>query len=235
MQTYERIADLRNALKTARVEGRSVGFVPTMGALHEGHLSLIRRARAENDLVVISIFVNPTQFNDIDDYEKYPRHVARDIEMAAGAGADVAFTPAMDEIYSEGFDTVVVVRGLSDILEGASRPGHFQGVATVVAKLFNIVQPDHAYFGEKDYQQLQVIRRMARDLDISTEIVSCPIVREPDGLAMSSRNVRLSPEQRKAATVLNRALGYTQEIADTGVHDAHILSGWLARTIEVEP
>lgn len=235
MHTYERIADLRDALAPAHREGKTIGFVPTMGALHAGHLSLLSRAKAENDLVVMSLFVNPTQFNDIEDFEKYPRDPRRDRELAEGAGVDIVFAPAMEEVYPDGFDTVVAVRGLSDILEGASRPGHFQGVATVVAKLSAIVASTRAYFGEKDYQQLQIIRRMTADLNIPTQVVPCPIVREPDGLAMSSRNVRLSLPEREAATVLNRALKYTQDIADTGVHDAFVLTGWLARTIEVEP
>jgi len=235
MDTYERIADLRHALNKERGLGKTIGFMPTLGALHEGHLSLLRRAREENDLVVMSVFVNPTQFNQIEDYEKYPRDLERDKKLAAGVGTQIVFAPSMEEMYPEGFDTVVAVRGLSDILEGASRPGHFQGVATVVAKLLNIVQPTRAYFAEKDYQQLQVIRRLTLDLDIPTEIVPCATVREPDGLALSSRNVRLTPEERRAATVLSRALKYVQDIADTGVHDAFVLAGWLARTIEVEP
>ncbi len=231
MLTVESISALRDALAGAK----SIGFVPTMGALHEGHLSLIRRARAENDKVVMSLFVNPTQFNDIEDYEKYPRDYERDERMAREAGADLLFLPTMAQMYPKGFDTVVVVRALTDVLEGASRPGHFTGVATVVTKLLNIVRATRAYFGEKDYQQLQVITRLATDLDIGTEIVPCPIVREPDGLAMSSRNVRLTPEHRKAATVINRALDYVQEIADTGIHDAYALKAWLAQTLEVEP
>ncbi|HEX5322342.1 MAG TPA: pantoate--beta-alanine ligase [Capsulimonadaceae bacterium] len=235
MHTYERIANLREALNAARGRGKAVGFVPTMGALHEGHLSLVRRARDENDLVVMSVFVNPTQFNDPSDFEKYPRDLERDKAMAAGAGADIVFSPAREEIYPEGFATGVTVHGLTDILEGASRPGHFQGVATVVAKLLNIAQPDRAYFGEKDYQQLQVILRMAADLNIPTDIVACPTLREADGLALSSRNVRLSPEERKAAVVLSRALRETQKAATRGERDARKLAGALARQIEAEP
>jgi pantoate--beta-alanine ligase len=206
-----------------------------MGALHEGHISLLRRARDENDVVVMSLFVNPTQFNDPEDFEKYPRDLERDARIADGAGVDMIFAPVMEQMYPKGFDTTVSVRSLMDIIEGASRPGHFAGVATVVTKLLNIVGATRAYFGEKDYQQLQIVRRLARDLDLRTEIVACPIVRETDGLAMSSRNVRLTPEQRKAATVISRALRYVQDIADTGVHDAYQLRAWLAQTIEVEP
>jgi len=230
MIAIDNIAALRDTLRGAG----SIGFVPTMGALHHGHVSLLTRARAENDLVVLSSFVNPTQFNDPEDFEKYPRDPMRDADMAAVAGVDYLFNPSMNHIYPKGFDTVVVVRGLTDVLEGASRPGHFTGVATVVAKLLNIVGPTRAYFGEKDYQQLQVVKRMTSDLDIPTEIVGCPIIREPDGLAMSSRNVRLSPDERKAATVISRALSYVQDIADTGVHDAYALRAWLTQTIEVE-
>lgn len=235
MHTYDRIAELRAALAPARQAAKSIGFVPTMGALHEGHLSLLSRAREENDIVVMSLFVNPTQFNDPADFEKYPRDIDRDLQMAAGVGCDIVFAPAREEIYPDGFDTQISVPGLSDILEGASRPGHFAGVATVVAKLLNIVQPARAYFGEKDYQQLQLVRRMTRDLDIATEIVPCPIVRESDGLAMSSRNVRLSPADRKAATVLSRALSQAQDMANAGIRDARALAGAIARTIQAEP
>ncbi|HEY3331315.1 MAG TPA: pantoate--beta-alanine ligase [Capsulimonadaceae bacterium] len=227
-------ADSIVSLRTSLTPGKTVGFVPTMGAFHEGHLSLIRQARAENDIVVVSLFVNPTQFNDPEDFEKYPRDYDRDAALAIGAGADVLFLPTMEEMYPNGFDTVVVVRALTDVLEGASRPGHFTGVATVVTKLLNIAGATRAYFGQKDYQQLQVVQRLAADLNIPTTIVPCPIVREPDGLAMSSRNIRLTPEQRKAATVLSRALSYVQDIADTGIHDAYQLRAWLAQTIEVE-
>jgi pantoate--beta-alanine ligase len=229
------IADLRGALEAPRARGASIGFVPTMGALHDGHLSLVKRARQENDVVAVSIFVNPTQFNEIEDFERYPRDPDRDREIVADAGVDLLFSPDPQEVYPEGFDTVVVVRGLTDILEGAARPGHFQGVATVVAKLLNIAQPTRAYFGRKDYQQLQVIRRLTTDLNLPVEIVACETVREPDGLAMSSRNRRLTPEQREAAGVLSKALRYGQDIADTGVHDAMTIAGWIGGTISAEP
>ncbi len=235
MQVIPTIAALRAELAAARRAGKTVGFVPTMGALHEGHRALLRRAKAENDIAVMSLFVNPTQFNDIKDYEKYPRDPARDQAIAAEDGVDTIFEPDMAQMYADGFDTVVVVRGLSDKLEGASRPGHFQGVATVVTKLLNIAQADRAYFGLKDYQQLQVVTRLTRDLDIPTEIIPCETIREPDGLAMSSRNVRLSPDQRRAARVLSQALANAQEIADTGIHDAYQIRAFMAQTVQVEP
>jgi len=235
MQTFTEIAPLRAALADARRAGRTVGLVPTMGAFHEGHLTLMRRAKSECDVVVVTLFVNPTQFNDLDDFDRYPRDPARDAQMAEAEGVDILFTPSPDEIYPKGFDTVVVVRALSERLEGASRPGHFAGVATVVAKLLGIARPDRAYFGEKDWQQLQVIGSFVRDLDMAVEIVGVPTVREPDGLALSSRNVRLAPEQRAAALVIAAALDNAQAIADTGVQDAYQLAAWMRQTIEVQP
>jgi len=234
MKTVSEIAALRAEVAAARKAGKTVGVVPTMGAFHEGHLELMRRAKAENDVVIVTLFVNPTQFNDADDFDKYPRDVDGDARMAEGVGVDLLFTPSPTEMYATGFDTVVVVRGLSERLEGKSRPGHFNGVSTVVTKLLNIAQADRAYFGEKDWQQLQIIKRLVADLDIPTEIVPCPIVREADGLAMSSRNVRLTPEQRKAAKVLSSALADTQLIADTGTHNAYELAAWLHQMIAVE-
>jgi pantoate--beta-alanine ligase len=230
----ERLSDLRAQITAVRQNGKSIGLVPTMGALHAGHVSLLERARAENDFVVMSLFVNPTQFTDIEDYEKYPRDPIRDRAVAEKAGVDVVFEPAVSEMYAKGFDTVVAARLLSEMLEGKSRPGHFQGVATVVTKLINMVGPDRAYFGQKDYQQLQVINRVVTDLNVPVKIIGCPIVREPDGLALSSRNVRLTTKQRSAAPILKKALDYAQEIADTGVHDAYVLRAWIAQTIEVE-
>jgi pantoate--beta-alanine ligase len=235
MNTVERVTDLRLAINAVKRSGKTVGLVPTMGSLHAGHLSLIEKAKVECDFVVMSLFVNPTQFTDIEDFEKYPRDPVRDRALAEKAGVDIVFEPTVEEMYGKGFDTVVAVRLLSDVLEGKSRPGHFQGVATVVTKLINMAGAHKAFFGEKDYQQLQVIRRMVSDLNIPVQIVQCPIVREPDGLALSSRNVRLSEKQRSAAVILKRALDYAQEIADTGVHDAFALSAWIAQTIEVEP
>ncbi len=235
MQTISQFAPLRAALAEARRQGKTIGLVPTMGAFHEGHLTLMRRAKAENDFVVVTLFINPTQFNDIEDFERYPRHPERDAPLAEAEGVDFLLTPSPEEMYPKGYDTVVVARGLSERLEGAARPGHFAGVATVVTKLLNIAGADRAYFGEKDWQQLQVIRRLATDLNIPTEIVGVPTVREPDSLAMSSRNVLLTPEQRKAATVLSQALENAQAIADTGVQDAYQIAAWLRQTIEVQP
>jgi pantoate--beta-alanine ligase len=209
MDVVETAAACTDLLNAARATGRRVGLVPTMGALHEGHLSLIARARAECDTVAVSIFVNPLQFGDPDDIDRYPRTLERDLFVCAEAGADVVFVPAVPEMYPswpEPPATMVSVRGVSDRWEGASRPGHFDGVATVVAKLFAVAGPCRAYFGLKDFQQLAVVRTMAADLSLPVEVVGCPIVREPDGLALSSRNVRLSADERAAATVLSRAL-----------------------------
>ena len=235
MQSITTIQDLRAALNTARRGGKTIGLVPTMGAFHDGHLTLMRRAKAENDLAVVTLFVNPAQFNDLDDFDRYPRDPEHDRRMAEAEGVDMLFIPTPEEVYPKGFDTVVVVRALSERLEGASRPGHYAGVSTVVTKLLNMVGADRAYFGEKDWQQLQIIKSLARDLDIPTEIISVPTVREPDGLALSSRNVRLSPEQRSAALVLSAALDNAQAIADTGLQDAYQLAAWMRQTIEVQP
>jgi len=235
MQIISEIATLRLALSNARQNGKAIGLVPTMGAFHEGHLTLMRQAKAENDVVVVTLFVNPTQFNDLADFDRYSRDPERDAQLAAAEGVDFLFLPTPEEMYPKGFDTVVVVRALSERLEGASRPGHFQGVATVVTKLLNIAQADRAYFGEKDWQQLQIIKSLTRDLDIPTEIIGLPTQREQDGLALSSRNVRLTAEQQKAATVLSSALDNAQAIADTGVGDAYQIAAWLRQTIEVQP
>jgi len=184
----------------------SLGLVPTMGFFHEGHLSLVRRARAENDVVAVSIFVNPAQFGPAEDFTTYPRDLRRDLALLEEAGVDLVFVPDREEIYPEGYATYVTVERLTDRWEGASRPGHFRGVATVVAKLFTLFQPHRAYFGQKDYQQLVVVRRLARDLGFSLAVVTCPIIRDPDGLAQSSRNSHLSPAERQAALALSRAL-----------------------------
>jgi pantoate--beta-alanine ligase len=206
-----------------------------MGYLHEGHLSLIRRARAECDFVVVSIFVNPLQFGPQEDYNTYPRDLNRDTRLAAEAGADVIFHPTPEEMYPAGFQTHVEVEKLSQGLCGAFRPGHFRGVATVVTKLFNIVGPDRAYFGEKDAQQLAIIRRMVRDLNLDVEIVPMPIVRESDGLALSSRNTYLSPAERRAATVLYRALVYGRDLIAAGERDGLRVRDAVRRTLESEP
>ncbi len=206
LTTVRRIAELRTAVAAWRRGGLSVGLVPTMGALHAGHLALLRRSEAECNRTVASLFVNPTQFNDPEDLRAYPRDEAGDAALFASAGTDLLFAPAAEEIYPAGFATQVRVAGLGDCLCGAARPGHMEGVATVVAKLLNQARPDIAYFGEKDFQQLQIIRRMAADLDLGVTITGVPTVREPDGLALSSRNVLLNPAERKAAPALHRAL-----------------------------
>jgi pantoate--beta-alanine ligase len=211
------------------------GFVPTMGYLHEGHLSLVRRARAENDRVAVSIFVNPTQFGPHEDYARYPRDLERDLRLLEPLGVDLVFVPSVEEMYPPGFQTWVIVEEVSRPLEGASRPGHFRGVAMVVAKLFNILQPDRAYFGQKDAQQTVVIRRMVQDLNIPVEIVICPTVREPDGLAMSSRNTYLNPEERRAATVLFRALQAAKARYEAGERDAERLREAMREVIRAEP
>jgi pantoate--beta-alanine ligase len=207
---------MRAASGAIRREGKRLGFVPTMGALHEGHLSLVRAACASSDAVVASIFVNPTQFGPNEDLAKYPRSLDRDCELLQGEGVELLFAPTVEEMYPAGSVTWVTVEGLSDKLDGRSRPGHFRGVTTVVAKLFHVVYPDAAFFGQKDAAQVAIIRRMVRDLHLPVEIVTCPIVREPDGLAMSSRNAYLDPEQRKQALVLHRSLMRVQQLSDSG-------------------
>lgn len=197
---------MQAAARRWRGEGKTIGFVPTMGALHEGHAALIRRARRETDRVVVSIFVNPLQFGPKEDFKKYPRTLAGDRALCRGLGVDAVYTPSSQAMYPEGFGTAVMVRGLPDVLDGKFRPGHFQGVATVVLKLFEAVGPDSAYFGEKDFQQLAVIRRMAEDLNLPVQVVGCPTVREKDGLALSSRNRYLSPEERGLAPLFHASL-----------------------------
>lgn len=223
------------AMREARlaVEG-SLGFVPTMGYLHEGHLALVRRARAENDAICASIFVNPTQFGPNEDFSRYPRDPDRDLAMVKAEGVDLVFMPEASEMYREGSQTSVDVGPVAEVLEGAFRPGHFRGVATVVLKLFNIVQPSRAYFGRKDAQQLVVIRRMVRDLDLPVEIVPVDTVREPDGLAMSSRNVYLDSSERKAALVLWEALQMAENLWTRGMRDAETLRRRMTELIEAE-
>jgi pantoate--beta-alanine ligase len=215
---------MREAAEAARRAGRSVGLVPTMGYLHEGHLSLLRRARAENDLVVLSIFVNPAQFGAGEDLERYPRDLERDLALAGGAGVDLLFHPPAEEMYLPGHSTWVDVEGLTQHLCGRSRRGHFRGVATVCTKLFALCLPHRAYFGQKDAQQALVIRRMIRDLDLGVDLVVCPIVREPDGLAMSSRNVHLSAEERAQAPMLRRALDRAEAMAAAGERSAQAIA-----------
>ncbi|WP_305984648.1 pantoate--beta-alanine ligase [Roseibium sp. MMSF_3544] len=215
-------AEMRETVRNWKRAGETVGLVPTMGYLHEGHLELVRLALGKADHVVASIFVNPTQFGPNEDLESYPRDETRDLELLIAEGVDAVFLPGVDEMYGAGGDTYVEVPGLSGILQGALRPGHFRGVSTVVTKLFNIVMPDIAVFGEKDYQQLILIRQMVRDLDMPLEILGHPIVREDDGLAMSSRNVRLTEKHRSEAVVLNQALNRAEDLAKAGSPIAEI-------------
>ena len=226
---------MKQVARQARAEGRSVGLVPTMGALHEGHLSLVRAARAENQPVIASIFVNPTQFGPAEDFQKYPRTFEEDSRKFEEEGVDYLFAPEAAEIYPAGFRTWVNVEGLSDRLEGKSRPGHFRGVATVVLKLFEIVQPHRAYFGRKDAQQARILQQMARDLHLDSEIVVCPIVREPDGLAMSSRNAYLNPAERRAATILYRALDGARHSIALGERDALRIRAAMREMLRSEP
>jgi len=232
MQTVSTLADLRS---TRLSFSGIVGLVPTMGYLHDGHLSLIRRAKEECDHVVVSIFVNPTQFGPREDLSKYPRDPDRDLSLIEPLGADLVWMPTAEMMYPDGYQTWVEVEAMTRPLEGAMRPGHFRGVTTVVAKLFNGVQPHKAYFGQKDAQQAAVIRQMTRDLNFPIEIVVCPIVREPDGLAMSSRNVYLDPEQRKAATVLYRSLSAAKEAYESGERGAEKLRQIMKDVIASEP
>lgn len=236
MQLIESIFELNRFLAPLRAAGKSIGFVPTMGYLHEGHLSLVAAARADNDMVVMSIFVNPTQFTPGEDFQTYPRDLERDAALAAEAGVDAIFAPPAAEIYPSGFSTIVEVAGTETTgLCAAARPGHFRGVTTVVAILLNLIRPDRAYFGQKDAQQLAVIKRMVRDLVFACEVVGCPIVREPDGLALSSRNVYLSAEERAAAPVLYRALLAVKEAIGSGERSRDKIVGTVKRLITVEP
>ncbi|MDP9262701.1 MAG: pantoate--beta-alanine ligase [Acidobacteriota bacterium] len=235
MKVLPTIAEMRAASAQARRGANRLGFVPTMGALHEGHLSLVRAARALCDVVAVSIFVNPTQFGPSEDFSKYPRSFERDSEMLEAAGMDFLFAPSVEEMYPKGAVTFVTVEGLSEKLCGRSRPGHFRGVTTVVAKLFNIVQPDLAFFGQKDAAQTVIVEKMVRDLDLPIEIVVCPIVREADGLAMSSRNAYLNAEQRRSATVLHRALRKVEELAEKGERTSSKLIDAAQRVFREEP
>ncbi len=235
MKNCTTIKDMRAASRAARRDGRCLGFVPTMGALHEGHLSLVRAAKSRCDAVAVSIFVNPTQFGPSEDLARYPRPFERDHGLLQNEGVDVLFAPSPDEMYPPGATSWVTVEGLSDRLCGRSRPGHFRGVTTVVSKLFHIVEPDLAFFGQKDAAQVAVIRRMVRDLDFPVEIVVCPIVREPDGLAMSSRNVYLSPQQRQSAQVFSRALREVARRFQSGERNASNLINAGREVLAEEP
>jgi pantoate--beta-alanine ligase len=232
MQVVKTIAEIR-ALRQKLVG--SVGFVPTMGFLHEGHLALVRKAKTENSVVAVSIYVNPTQFGPREDFGAYPRDMDRDLELLREEGTDIVFVPSDGEMYPTGFGSWVDVEKVTERLEGAARPGHFRGVATVVAKLFNIVQPTRAYFGQKDAQQVVVIKKMAADLNMDLEVVIVPTVRESDGLAMSSRNVYLSPEERQAAAVLFKALTLAQRLQSSGERDAEKIRRQMAALIRKKP
>lgn len=232
MQTVVQLSQLRQA-RTA-LSG-SFGLVPTMGALHAGHLSLVQRAKAENDHVGVSIFVNPTQFGPNEDLSKYPRPREHDLQLLAEAGVDLVWTPTPDVVYPAGYQTYIEVEKVTLPLEGARRPGHFRGVASVVAKLFNAFTPQRAYFGQKDAQQVVVIKQMARDLNFPLEIVVCPILREPDGLALSSRNIYLNPAERQAATVLYRALSAAKAAFDSGEREAASLKQHMQAVLAAEP
>ena len=226
---------MRDLSRGWRAHGQTVGLVPTMGALHAGHMSLVERACAENDRVVVSIFVNPLQFGPHEDLSRYPRSPERDAELLRAAGIDAIYKPSVATMYPPDATTRVVVHGVSEPLEGAARPGHFEGVTTVVAKLFNAIEADRAYFGQKDAQQAAVVRRMASDLDMGVEIVVCPTVREPDGLALSSRNAYLSPDERRAATCLSRALRAGARAYQAGERDPARLRAVLREVLDTEP
>ena len=235
MKTFTTIAELRAAIAEHRRAGKSVGFVPTMGYLHVGHMELMRRAREENDIVVASIFVNPLQFGANEDLSKYPRDLARDQAMLDEGKVDYLFAPGVSDMYPRPMETVVDVPTLGSELEGSVRPGHFAGVATVVTKLFNIVQPDRAYFGEKDFQQLQIIRRMVDDLAQPVTVIGVPTVREADGLACSSRNVYLTAEERRAAAIVPKALDEAQRLVASGVSDVAALENAVTEFLSSEP
>ena len=235
MKIVETIQETHQFVRGTRRTSKSVGLVPTMGALHEGHLSLVRAAKTRSDVVVISIFVNPLQFGPKEDLAKYPRTFERDCALLIKEGVDLVFAPSTAEMYPTGAVTYVNVEGLSDRLDGASRPGHFRGVTTVVAKLFHIVEPDKAFFGQKDAAQAAIIRKMVRDLNFPLEIVVCPIVREPDGLAMSSRNAYLNAQERRRSLVLSRSLQSVQSAFDAGERDIAQLESLGKRMISEEP
>jgi pantoate--beta-alanine ligase len=220
MRSIQHPLEMQRMVEECRRAGKSIGLVPTMGALHDGHLSLIRRCRAENDVVLMSLFVNPTQFNRKDDLDRYPRDLDRDARLARSGGVDAIFSPAAEGMYPTGFVTYVSVERLTDRWEGAARPGHFRGVATVCTKLFTICRPHRAYFGQKDFQQSLVVRRLVVDLNLGLDIVVLPTVRESDGLALSSRNVLLNPEQRRQATILSQALFQAQATFEAGERDS---------------
>ena len=234
MQTIHEPSAVQRLCESLRSAGKTIGFVPTMGFLHEGHLSLMRKAREDSGVVVLSIFVNPTQFAQGEDFGSYPRDLEGDVVKAEGVGADLVFAPSAGSMYPKGFRTFVEVTELTEGLCGASRPGHFRGVTTVVAKLFNLIRPHRTYFGQKDYQQSVVVRRLVADLNFDLDVVVLPTVREPDGLAMSSRNARLAPEQRKAALVLHRSLRLSEARVRAGERNANAILDEMRAVIESE-
>ncbi|MGD9364059.1 MAG: pantoate--beta-alanine ligase [Desulfobacteraceae bacterium] len=236
MEIIEANSELRKAVKKARRKGQSIGFVPTMGYLHEGHLSLMRQARQDNDVVVVSIFVNPTQFGPNEDLDAYPRDFARDKALMAAENVDLAYFPSIEQLYPEGYTTYVNVEGpMSQVLCGRSRPVHFRGVTTIVTKLFHLVSPDRAYFGQKDAQQVAIIQQMVKDLDFDLEVVVCPIVREADGLAMSSRNTYLSPQHRADAVVLSQSLFKARDMISKGERQAEAILRHIEANIRAVP
>jgi len=235
MKVIESIKEMKEASQAFRDNGKSIVFVPTMGYLHEGHLSLMKKGKEAGDVLIVSIFVNPTQFGKGEDLERYPRDIERDKELCKGEGVDILFAPKAGDIYPDGYQTYVDVEDVTKNLCGASRTGHFRGVATVVMKLFNIVRPDYAIFGEKDFQQLVTIKRLVKDLNMDVNVIGMPIVREADGLAMSSRNSYLSKEERRAALNIYRALRAAKEVFDEGERSASVLLNEAKRVIEIEP
>jgi pantoate--beta-alanine ligase len=235
MDIVRRRRHMKEMAREARSRGKKIGFVPTMGYLHEGHLTLVRKAKELSDLVVVSLFVNPRQFGPKEDLERYPRDLARDTDLCAEEGVDVLFHPETSEMYPKAFRTFVEVEDLSRVMCGRARPGHFRGVTTVVLKLFHMVRPHYAFFGQKDAQQLIVIKRMVRDLDLDVEVVGCPTVRDEDGLAMSSRNRYLSAAEREAATVVHRALEAGKQAILEGERDGEAVDAVIRKTIETEP
>lgn len=235
MEIISTISEMKSVVRQARIKGQSIGFVPTMGYLHQGHLELISRARRENDLVIVSIFVNPLQFGPTEDYEKYPRDPEADSQKAESAGCDIIFLPEASEMYPAGYSSFVEVEGIDQVLCGASRPGHFKGVATVVNKLFHIITPTHAYFGQKDAQQALLIQKMVSDLSMDVEVIVAPTVREGDGLAMSSRNSYLTHHERQAAAVLYRSLNAAKELIAAGERNPLKITGLIFDTLQKEP
>ncbi|EOD00444.1 pantoate--beta-alanine ligase [Caldisalinibacter kiritimatiensis] len=234
MKIINSMLNIRNEIKIFKMQGKSIGLVPTMGYLHEGHLSLMRKAREENDIVVISIFVNPTQFGEDEDLDTYPRDLERDSKLAKEVGVDIVFTPSVEEMYPKGYTTYVEVEGeITNKLCGKSRVGHFKGVTTIVSKLFNIVTPDRAYFGQKDAQQVAVIQKMVRDLNFDIEIIPCPIVREDDGLALSSRNTYLSSSERNDAKVISQSLFKAEQMIKNGERDVEKIRQFIINKIDL--